>query len=133
VNIRYERGLLQVGAWAAAFPRLFKLACGIQQYEGWRPGTVSFRNNNPGNLRKDGAFLSFETALDGLAALCLDLWLKASGKSEVVPYGASLIQTMNIYAPASDSNNPTAYANFLASYTEAPMGAETKMKWFLER
>jgi hypothetical protein len=131
MNTRYERGLLQVGAWAAAFPRLFRLAQGIQQYEGWRPGSVSFRHNNPGNLKRDGSMQVFETALDGLAALCLDLWFKASGKSEVVPYQASLLQAMEVYAPRSDYNDPEAYAAFLASYTDAPRGTATKMTWFL--
>jgi hypothetical protein len=57
---------------------VMKLAMAIQVQEGWAPGTLSYRNNNPGNLRYvgqagamrgEGGFASYGSYSLGLAAL----------------------------------------------------------------
>lgn len=65
---------------------IIKWAEAIKQFEGWKPGSRSFKNHNPGNLRysaytaslgaigKDsGRFCIFEDDRAGFAALCIFL------------------------------------------------------------
>jgi hypothetical protein len=98
-----------VTAWAQA----------IQQFEGWFPGSRSYRNNNPGNLRVLGApgqigvdpggFAIFDSYASGFAALVSDLTAK------IAKYpGATLAEIMGRYAPASDGNDTSSYTNFIA-------------------
>lgn len=97
---------------------LATVASTIQQIEGWAPGTRSYRNNNPGNLRYAGqpgaigqdaqGFAIFPDYQSGLTALDNQITLDASR-------GQSISQFTNIYAPASDGNNPTSYAAQIAA------------------
>lgn len=88
----------------------------IQKIEGWFPGSLSYRNNNPGNLRPAGqpgctpvnGFCSFPTYDDGYQALVRDLQAKANR-------GMTIQGAINVYAPASDSNDPVSYAAQLAA------------------
>jgi len=65
-----------------------KLAAAIKKFEGWYPGSRSFRNNNPGNLRSskfqagqaDG-FAFFKSHAIGRSALLWDLRQKCLGKT----------------------------------------------------
>jgi len=65
-----------------------KLAHAIKKFEGWYPGSRSFRNNNPGNLRSskfqagsaDG-FAFFNSHAIGWSALIWDLRQKCLGKT----------------------------------------------------
>ena len=89
----------------------------IQQQEGWYPGSVAYRNNNPGNLiyagqagatRGADGFAVFDSYSDGLAALNNQLQLYAGR-------GMSISDMMNVYAPATQAgNNPTLYASRIA-------------------
>jgi hypothetical protein len=118
------------------------LATAIQRMEGWAPGSVSFRNNNPGNLRPLGAgrtwagqigvdsggYVVFDGYASGLAALKKQIGIlisrgltltqffagqrDASGK--VVPGGYSG------YAPAADHNQPNVYAGHVGSMLNLP-------------
>lgn len=88
----------------------------IQKIEGWFPGSLSYRNNNPDNLRPAGqpgctpvnGFCSFPTYDDGYQALVRDLQAKANR-------GMTIQGAINVYAPASDSNDPVSYAAQLAA------------------
>jgi hypothetical protein len=100
------------------FGDLSTVAAAIQQIEGWAPGTRSYRNNNPGNLMYAGqpgatgqdpqGFAIFPDYQTGLTALDNQITLDASR-------GQTISQFTSIYAPASDGNNPTSYANSIAS------------------
>jgi hypothetical protein len=79
--------------------------------------TPAAKNNNPGNLRdpKTGAWQKFATPQEGFEALKKDLMGKMTGNTRTGLNGNStLLQFTNVYAPKSDGNNPTAYAQDLA-------------------
>jgi hypothetical protein len=90
----------------------------IQTIEGWFPGSVSYRNNNPGNLKFAGqagatgadsnGFAIFPDYQTGLAALDNQITLDASR-------GLTISAFTQKYAPASDSNDPTSYAAQIAN------------------
>jgi len=94
------------------------LASAIQQIEGYYPGTLAYRNNNPGNLifvgqagaaRGEDGFARFESYEAGLDALYRQLDLYAGR-------GFTIQQMMDKYAPAGHGgNNPAAYAQSIAS------------------
>lgn len=97
---------------------LTQLALAIQQQEGYYAGSLAYRNNNPGNLMyagqagatgKDGSgFAVFPDYQTGFDALLRQIQLDAGRGDTFYSFTAD-------YAPASDGNNPTAYAQFLAS------------------
>jgi hypothetical protein len=88
----------------------------IQQIEGYYPGSLAYRNNNPGNLRPAGqpgctpvaGFCSFTDYNAGYSALEKQIQLDASR-------GLSIADFIAKYAPASDSNDPASYAAAVAS------------------
>lgn len=103
-----------------------------------RTGSIAYRDNNPGNLRPaDGqnrigvdhpaqkggkrdkvGFSVFENGADG------DNALRALLKSPKVQ-SRTIAEEMRIYAPASDRNNPKAYAETLAK--NLGVSADTKI------
>lgn len=101
------------------------VASTIQTIEGWFPGSVSFRLNNPGNLMYAGqpgatphpivgsdgktrVFAEFATLDQGQAALDAQIALDASR-------GLSISQFAAKYAPAQDANDPASYAAKIAA------------------
>jgi hypothetical protein len=113
-----RRGLRGLGAAVQVLPAatVQTIASTIQQVEGYYPGSLSYSNNNPGNLiyagqagatRGAGGFAQFSTYQDGLDALNNQIQLYAGR-------GLTIQQMMNTYAPASAGNNPAAYANQVA-------------------
>lgn len=77
--------------------------------------------NNPGNLRwspfqtgtikvKSGSFATFDTPLAGRTALIHQLSIAAKGLSAYYKKTGTVTDFTSIYAPASDSNTPLAYA-----------------------
>lgn len=93
------------------------IASTIQTQEGYFPGSVAYRNNNPGNLLfvgqagatlGDRGFARFASYDAGVDALNNQIQLYASR-------GLTIDQMMNIYAPASDGNNPATYAQRIAA------------------
>jgi hypothetical protein len=102
-----------------------QLALAIQQMEGYRPGTVAYRNNNPGNLiyvgqpgavRGENGFAKFASYEAGLEALKRQLGLYAGR-------GMTIESMFEAYAPRGHGNNdPTAYANFVSSQLGVPPG-----------
>lgn len=107
---------------------LIKLAQAHQRHEGWYPGSVSYRQNNPGNLRfqqfhataygavpGDQNFAKFPTYALGFQALKDDIRAKITGKSRHIDYSANptFFDYIKVYAPAEDRNNPSAYTQSL--------------------
>lgn len=87
------------------------------------------RNFNPGDLRntKTGEFNRYNTPEEGYNALVNDLNVKMSGKSTTgVTPDSDLSHFSSIYAPASDKNDPTSYANNLASQLGVPVTTKIK-------
>lgn len=104
--------------------RVYILAKAIESFEGFYAGSVSQRNNNPGNLRyspmqsgkKDG-FAYFDTYDKGLEALMYQIALAAEGKSRSYRSDMTLLEFFNTYAPSSDNNQPSVYYNFIIKET----------------
>lgn len=103
---------------------------GIQKHEGWYPGSRSYRNLSPGNIKyigqkraigKDSAgFCIFSSYEDGFAEL-KDIVLRCkNGESSVYKQSFNFYDFFNIYAPSSDNNNPKIYAEFVASFVGVP-------------
>lgn len=100
------------------------LALAHQNHEGFYPGSYSYRQNNPGNLRgANGAFVVFKTYEQGLAALEADLKAKILGtansikrymkKSGKTYEDLVFLDYVSIYAPSADHNNPSKYCEAL--------------------
>lgn len=77
---------------------------------------LGLQNNNPGNLRdpNTGQFRVFNTPEEGRQALIQDLQAKQSGQSSFIKPGASIADLANVWAPASDKNVPSNWANNVA-------------------
>lgn len=112
-------------ALRASHPRLLRFAHAIQTFEGWKPGSLSFRNNNPGNMRwshrasgrdEKHGFAIFPDYTTGLLALMEDVKAKAEGKNNVGLLPTStLLQLISVWAPLEDNNDPLKYARFIAA------------------
>ena len=104
------------------------LALAHQKHEGWFPGSLSQRNNNPGNLRLtpyqkraygavagSGGFSKFPTYDIGFNALMDDLKAKIRGNSAHINYSRNptFLDYVKVYAPAEDRNNPNSYTQAL--------------------
>ncbi len=102
--------------------RIFDMAMAIRSYEGWYPGSVSQKNNNPGNLRSwrtqigtsYNGFAIFKSYTDGWNALVELLTRASKGLSSSYKPDFSLRQFFHVYAPVSDNNDSDAYAKFVA-------------------
>lgn len=90
-------------------------------------GSISYRNNNPGNLRwsymqdgQKGGYAYFDTYGEGWEALLHQLRIAADGRSSVYNPEDTLWNEddkkgfFNKYAPSSDNNHPKNYAEFVA-------------------
>lgn len=92
-------------------------------FEGWAPGSRSYRNNNPGNLRRSimqsgtsGGYATFERFSHGWAALVSDVTSKCQGRTVTSLTPQSTIREFfEVYAPAADSNHPLRYATFVCN------------------
>lgn len=77
--------------------------------------TLAARNNNPGNLKYGGKFAQFESPSAGWDALANDLYGKMTGNTQTrLTPKSTLLDLFSVWAPASDNNNPTQYAQFIA-------------------
>lgn len=98
---------------------VYRVAKAFQVKEGWYPGSRSYRNKNPGNIRNlDGTFKvfsiyddpdSYNPNVEGLDALEDYLLRVASGKHKAyLKWGAgmTIYQMCQTYAPKSDGNDP---------------------------
>lgn len=120
-------------AWAQA----------IQHYEGFFPGSRSWRNCNPGNFKftpyikslgaatqDRGGFAVFSTYPIGFTALTLFLTAACHGQLRSYKPTMTLNQFYEVYAPTSDNNAPHLYAKFVASQLGVDPAAE-QIKTFL--
>lgn len=105
------------------------IAAAIGQMEGANsPGTLAARNNNPGNLRAGpgqvgtdaNGFAIFPDLATGTAALNNQINLNISRGLTLQQFFGGLPGVYAGYAPSADSNNPTQYANFVASQAGIP-------------
>jgi len=105
------------------------LADSMMTFEGWHKDSRSWRNRNPGNLRpyrpdqpQDGdGYRTFDSLTQGWQALLDDLSAKFAGSHGLTPQ-STLLDLLNIYAPAGDANNPTAYTQFACAWTTHILG-----------
>lgn len=85
--------------------------------EGYYPGTLAYRTNNPGNVGNTGkATRTFPTLADGVQAMLgvtnAALLRKGSYKKVV-----TLLDYINVYAPPTDPlNNPSQYVSSILGY-----------------
>jgi len=112
------------------------IAAGIQTQEGYYPGSRSYRNNNPGNLRFAGqpgassdpdGFAVFGSYSQGLQALKNQISLDVSRRSDVNGRPIStLSDLLSSWAPPSE-NDTTAYIAAVSATTgidpAAPLGS----------
>lgn len=87
-------------------------------------GSLSYRNNNPGNLRfagqsgavkTAGNFAKFSTYQQGWDALIRQLRAACEGRSKVYRPDMTLFEFCTVWAPAYDGNDPRRYANNVAT------------------
>lgn len=99
------------------------VADAIMAFEGWKPGSRSYRNRNPGNLEHLGEYVVYPSMMDGYRALLNDLRAKFTGvsKHNLGP-NATVLQLMNVYAPAEDHNDPESYAEFVIKWVSTVLG-----------
>lgn len=99
------------------FGQLTTVATAIETQEGYYPGSLAYVNNNPGNLMAAGqpgctvtstGLCSFASFADGWNALLNQISLDASR-------GLTISQFTAKYAPAAAGNDPTTYADNIAS------------------
>jgi hypothetical protein len=105
------------------------VADAIMQFEGWKLGSRSYVNRNPGNLRLQGrtaddkGYTIFPDLPTGYAALLRELQAKFSGSnSHGIGPSSTLLALFNIYAPPSDNNPTNAYAAFVADWVSKALG-----------
>ena len=107
------------------------LADGIMAFEGWRPGSRSYRNRNPGNLRDSpvphtldvGDYCVFADFLTGYGALKVELESKVTGiNSHGIGPDSTLEQLFDVYAPRADHNEPNEYAAFMGQFCSTALG-----------
>lgn len=113
------------------------LAKNIEKFEGYYAGSVAFRNNNPGNLRRsplqagrrDG-FAYFNSYEEGFEALKNQIIVSASGQSSYYHPEMTLEDFFNTYAPSADNNQPSVYLAFIIK--ETGFSKNMKIKELLE-
>jgi peptidoglycan hydrolase-like protein with peptidoglycan-binding domain len=86
-------------------------------------GSLSWINNNPGNLvyegqqnacPSNGRFAKFVTYQDGYDAMKNLLIWACTGQTSLYNAQGSLLDFYSVYAPDSDNNNSNQYAEFVA-------------------
>ncbi len=118
--------------------RIDLLAMGIQKAEGFGPGTRSYRNNNPLNVRKspwmtrqEDGFAVFSTYAVGWSAGVWDLFAKCMGNTVTGLSGASaLVELLRVW---TDEKDDAIFENYCAVVMEAT-GATltTPLSYFLD-
>jgi hypothetical protein len=117
-SLQELRDMLRSDAPLSGIGDINTLALAIQSVEGYYPGSAAYRNNNPGNLMYVGqsgatgadssGFAIFPSYQAGYQALLNQITLDASRGETIAQFTAK-------YAPASAGNDPTSYANTLAT------------------
>jgi hypothetical protein len=115
---------------------VWTMAAAIQKFEGWYPGSRSYRNNNPGNIRWFGSkfpswmvgatgtdesgHVIFDTVAHGTQSLVNLLTMAITGKSSIYKPTDTIYDFFGKYAEA----NQSSYANSVASALNMPVGAQ---------
>ena len=114
------------------------IAQAIATYEGYyQPGSLAARNNNPGNLRSWGTapvvdgYAQFETPAAGWSALARQIELNISRGLSLGEFFGGKPGVYSGYAPASDNNQPAAYAAFVAARVGVPVDTPLSPGFFL--
>ena len=117
--------MTNLGGLDAVALAMFTVECGHLN----DPTVPAIRNNNPGNLRLPGrtadehGYTIFPDFMSGYAALLRDLQAKFDGhNSHGLGQTSTLLSLLDIYAPAGDANNPSAYASFVAGWVSKALG-----------
>jgi hypothetical protein len=94
---------------------------------GGNPNALSYRNNNPGNLRSWGSnpivsgYVKFPTLQDGWNALYQQINLNINRGLTLNEFFAGKPGVYGGYAPSGDSNTPLAYAARVGSDVGIPV------------
>lgn len=109
-------------------PKLLDKFClAIQEYEGYYPGSNSYRKHNPGNIKDiNGNFVVYSNYATGWAALKNYVERACTGKHKAYKPDFTIKQFFNVYAPSSDNNNPDKYAIFVANKCGVPVTFQIK-------
>ena len=100
--------------------KLFSKA--IEQYEVYKPGSLTWRNNNPGALRwsifqvgQRSGFSYFNSYEDGFKALMWDVEQKCKGNTRTkLGPESTIYEFFTVWSPTHDNNDPLKYAQFVA-------------------
>ncbi len=100
------------------------LAAAIQRFEGWKPGSVSYRNNNPGNLRAGvgqsgtdaNGYAIFPDYQTGFAALERQVDINIGRGLSLDEFFGGKPGVYPGYAPSGDSNDPGKYSQVVAGW-----------------
>jgi hypothetical protein len=113
------------------------VADAIMSFEGWKPGSRSYRNRNPGNLERGQEvdvknYDVFDTFVEGYQALLNELHAKFTGhNTHGIGPDSTLLDLFNVYAPPSDSNPTNIYCKYVAAWCSLALGRsispETKL------
>lgn len=128
--------------------KISKFAEAIKVHEGWKPGSVAYRNNNPGNIVygplavKHNAkgfwthpttkhqFAIFPTYEDGFACLKELLMNAFSGKSQIYKPEMTILEFFTKYSPVRDAKGKVipnvAYATAVAKTVGVPITYQIK-------
>ncbi len=120
----YAEGRQIVSPSAGASPGDVVAGWVVYPTEARKGGSLAWRNNNPGNIRRgafaeahgaypgkvNAGFAIFPTHDQGFAAI-------ADLLKEPLYADKSVTEAVKTYAPASDNNNPAAYARFIEKVT----------------
>lgn len=111
------------GLGAISQSAISMIANTVESQEGYRPGTIAYRNNNPGNLiyvgqpgatPGEGGFAYFQSYQSGRAELERQIGLYADR-------GLTIQGMAQVYAPwGHGNNNPDVYAGRIASALGVP-------------
>lgn len=108
--------------------KLKEWALAAQNFEGWYPGSTSYRHCNPGNCKDlQGEFIQFKTYQDGFDYLCNYFIRAATGQHRAYPKGGetTLNEFYHIYT-SDPEPSPTNYA--IAVAKACSVTPETKIK-----
>jgi hypothetical protein len=101
----------------------------IMAFEGWKIGSRSYENRNPGNVRLPGrtaddkGYTIFPDLPTGYAALLRELQSKFNGQNtHGIGPASTVLQLFDIYAPPSDNNPTNSYAAFVADWVSKVLG-----------
>lgn len=132
--------------------KLEKFALAIQKHEGYYPGSLAYKNNNPGNMimgelaksfgakdcykhpRTGHCFAIFPTYEQGFSALCKLLENAFSGKSSIYKPDWTILEFFTKYSPVRDAKGNIIpnknYAQAVAD--EVGVSINTKIKDLLD-